>query len=194
MLKSRLLKIAGLVPKGASVVDVGADHAFLSIYLIKNKIAESVIACDINEGPLAAARKNIAAARVGSIDVRQSNGLEHVLPTEVDTIIVAGMGGELIAKIIKGAQWTKNSKYRFILQPMSSAEDLRKYLCDNKFQIIAEHGVTDCGKIYSVMEVRYVGMRQSYNTMFLHFGKTVDNLCKDNVNYIKSVLLKRKKL
>ena len=188
MLDSRLLKIAGLVPVGAKVADIGTDHALLPIYLIESKIATKVIASDVKMGPLSAARKNIDKSMFGDkIDLRLSNGLDEICGDEVDTVIISGMGGELIADIISRAIWLRDSKYRLILQPMSSAMELRKFLSENNFKINHEHAVLSVGRIYSVIEAGYTGKECRNDPLFCYIGGLSDNVTKDALVYIKRV-------
>ena len=100
-LSKRLQAVADLVTEGASVADIGTDHGYIPIYLIEHHIAEKVIALDINRGPLERARMHIVGHGLKEkIETRLSDGLEKVLPGEVDTMIAAGMGGGLVIKIL----------------------------------------------------------------------------------------------
>ena len=188
MLDSRLLKIAGLVPVGSRVADIGTDHALLPIYLIESKIAKKVIASDIRRGPLSVARKNIKKSASGeNIDLRFSDGLDEIGCEEVDTVIVAGMGGELIADIINRAKWLRNSKYKLLLQPMSSAMELRKFLSKNNFEIIEELAVLSVGRIYSIIEAVYTGKECRNDPLFCYIGGLADDVSEDALVYIRRV-------
>ena len=123
LLSLRLKTIAGFVKKGARVCDVGTDHARLAIYLKKSGIAESVIATDINEKPLLTAKRNIENAGVFGIDLRLCDGLSFVNRNEADTIIIAGIGGNVISGIIDGGrQFFIKDCATFILQPTTAPE------------------------------------------------------------------------
>jgi len=188
MLDSRLLKIAGMVPVGARVVDIGTDHAFLPIYLIESKIATKAIASDVRIGPLSVARNNIKKSATGeNIDLRLSDGLDEIGCEEVDTVIIAGVGGELITDIINRAKWLKDSKYKLILQPMSSAMELRKFLSENNFQIHKELAVISVGRIYSIIEAVYTGKECRNDPLFCYIGGLADNVTEDALVYIKRV-------
>ena len=105
MIDNRLLTCAKLVC-GKKAVDVGTDHGYLSVYLVQEKICDEVIACDINVKPLEAAKKSIALAGVASkVKTILSDGLDNISCDGVTDVIIAGMGGELIAKIIEKCQW-----------------------------------------------------------------------------------------
>ena len=123
----RLSVIASLVPVGARVCDVGTDHGYLSIELIKSGVAASVIATDINEKPLNRAKSN--AEKSGfQIDLRLCDGLVGISPSEVDTVIIAGMGGEVISGIIERGEKVAKSVSLLLLQPTTSPEALREFL------------------------------------------------------------------
>ena len=129
----RISAIASLVQKDSHVADIGADHGRLSIYLRQNGIAKSVIATDLRQKPLQNAVKNITAAGVDGIQTRLCDGFDKICPNEIDTAVIAGMGGEVIAGIIDRAPFIAQNKIKLVLQPMSSAEALRKYLLENGF-------------------------------------------------------------
>lgn len=166
-LTKRLQLLLSLVPFGARVCDVGTDHGYLSIELIKNGGVKSVIATDINERPLSRARKNIERAGVTGIDLRLCDGLSGIKPEETDTVVIAGMGGEVISGIIeKGSNVLKNNEKTMILQPTTSPEYLRKFLFENGYEIILEEPLYENRKAYSVMVCRYngeLGEREPYN-------------------------------
>ena len=117
-ISQRLKEIAGLVTVGSRVADIGADHGYLSIYLVKEGIASFVYTCDIGEGPLNNARRNIEKSGVKNIELRLCDGLDGIDPESVDTVIIAGMGGDVISGIIERVPWIKAKNYTLILQPM----------------------------------------------------------------------------
>ena len=124
---SRLLSAAKFVRQGAYVCDVGTDHAYLPVYLVLTGRAARALASDINKGPVMRAKKSVIKYGVSDkIDVALSNGLAGAESYPVTDIIIAGMGGELIASIIDAAPWTKNTSIRLVLQPMTHSEILRK--------------------------------------------------------------------
>ena len=183
-LDDRLAAIASLVRLDKRICDVGTDHALLPCYLYEQG-ARDIIASDVNENPLKAARENIT--RLGYTDIRliQSDGLENIPPC--DDVIIAGMGGEMIARIISGCTFITPDT-RFILQPMTKAEILRRYLCSAGFEIILENGAFSGGKAYTVMLVRYTGEKREIDNSFAYFGKNTDE------RYIKKVNSQLKKL
>ena len=100
-LSKRLRAAAGMVTKGNIVADVGCDHAYTSIYLCKEGIAPRVIAMDVNKGPLQGAKTHVEQAGLSEqIDIRLSDGLQKLMPGEADTVLLCGMGGLLMIKIL----------------------------------------------------------------------------------------------
>ncbi len=157
-LGERLAACADLVRPGSVVADIGTDHAKLPVWLVDAGISPRAVASDINAGPIESARRNIARYGLGDkIDTRIGGGLSTVTPGEVQDIVVAGMGGELIAVILDDAPWVCSEQYRLILQPMSHPERLRRWLFEHGFSLMDERAVADAGKIYTVMCAVYTG-------------------------------------
>lgn len=175
MLSPRLEKVASLVPKGAKIADVGTDHAYLPIYLIQSGIAQSAVATDIHKGPIEAANSNIKAAGVGGIKTILCDGLTAVLPHEVDTVIIAGMGGDTIAHVLSEAEWLKSEDKLLILQPMSSADSARVYLAQNGYKVEKEVCVEDAGRVYPVMTARYCNRPREISFYEAQIGITDQN-------------------
>ena len=154
-LSSRLQVCAGFVARGDRVADIGCDHGYLSIYLLKNGIARSVIASDINEGPLHSAMRNARKFGVHeNISFYLSDGARNI-PREFDTLVCAGMGGDTMVHILENAPWLKNMQYRLVLQCQSKTPLLRRYLSDNGWRITEESVLRDGKFLYTVMEVYY---------------------------------------
>lgn len=170
-LSKRLTAIAERIPIGASVADIGTDHAYLPIYLRLAGKVRRMIACDVNKGPLLCAARNIAESTAREIELRLGDGLSVVMPEEVDTVVIAGMGGEIIADIIAGAPWIKIEKTRLILQPMTSGEDLRRFLSAEGFAILEEFAVADAGRVYAVIVAVYDGICGAYTETQAYIGK-----------------------
>ena len=184
-LSKRLSVIASLVPFGARVCDIGTDHAFLAIELVKSGKASSVIATDINEKPLKKARENIAKSGDCEIDLRLCDGLADISPSEVDTVVIAGMGGEVISGILeRGKEVAARKGVKIILSPTTSHELLRKFLYANGFSITNETAVEENNKLYSVMEVRFATMSEALEEYFYYVGRLVPNT-REAVLYIK---------
>ena len=152
-ISDRLLSCCRFVHPGDRVADVGCDHGYLGIYLLKNNIASYVIASDINEGPLHAAVCN--SEKYGVRDKIQfflSDGVQN-LPRDFDTLVCAGMGGDTMISILEAAAWLKDEKYRLILQCQSKRPELRRYLSENGWFIREESVLKDGKFLYTVMEV-----------------------------------------
>ena len=170
-LSKRLYAVASLVTEGASVADIGTDHGYIPIYLMKEGIASKVIALDINKGPLERARLHIVGNGLkGQIETRLSDGLCKVTPGEVDTMIAAGMGGALVIKILTEGKKVVDSLTACILQPQSEIWKVRKYLCEHGLVIEEEDMVEEDGKFYPVMRVVH-GESESYSACEYQYGK-----------------------
>lgn len=151
-LSPRLALIAGWVPPGAKLADVGTDHAYLPVWLTLHGRVASAIASDLRKGPLERARATGRTYGVEGIDFRLGDGLAFIRPDEADTIVIAGMGGENIAAILAAAPWTADGRHTLLLQPQTRAEELRRFLMDHGYAITREALVCDRGTIYPVME------------------------------------------
>ena len=154
-ISKRLLCCASMVQPGSRVADIGTDHGYLGIYLLQSGAARHVIACDLRKDPLENARRNAKLFGVdGEMELRLSDGLEKILPDEVDTVVMAGMGGDLIQKILSQCPWRKREGLQFILQPQSAGNVLRRWLCEDGFEIRREEPVQDGHFLYTGMDIR----------------------------------------
>jgi len=157
-LSNRLLQCAEFIYKGNRVADIGADHGYLSIYLILNNISDSVIASDLREKPIQNAMKNAEKYEVSDkIRFLCRNGLDGVSKDWVESVICAGMGADCIIDIMTRATWTKNSKYQFVLQPQSSPQELRSFLYKEGFAIQRERLAKDGDFLYNIIDCCYCG-------------------------------------
>ena len=151
-LSSRLLACCSFIAPGDRVADIGCDHGYLGIYLLHKGIAPTVIASDINEGPLQSAVRNSEKFGVRDrIFFYLSDGAQNI-PREFDTMVCAGMGGDTMVSILTAAPWLQNSQYRLILQCQSKTPLLRKYLSDTGWHIAQEKVLKDGKFLYTVME------------------------------------------
>ena len=154
-LSSRLLTCCSFVRPGDRVADIGCDHGYLGIYLLKNHIASEIIAADINEGPLQSAVLN--CQRYGAAEKIRfflSDGARNI-PRDFDVMICAGMGADTIVSILSAAPWLKSASYRLILQCQSKTPMLRQFLSENGWSINAERLVRDGRFLYTVMDVHF---------------------------------------
>jgi len=154
-LSNRLLACCGFVHPGDRVADIGCDHGYLGIYLLKSGIASAVIASDIHEGPLRSALRNAEKFEVrDKMTFYLSDGVKNI-PREFDTLVCAGMGADTIISILAAAPWLKSEKYRLILQCQSKCPTLRRWLSGQGYAIQRETLAQDGKFLYPVMEVGY---------------------------------------
>jgi len=172
ILDNRLKTAAELCRSGRIAADVGCDHAQLACRLAMDKSA-LVIASDIRDGPLEAARRTVSETGVNNVRIVKSDGLAEI--DFADDVMICGMGGELIAQIIGGCRFL-NADTRFILQPMTRAEFLRKWLYRNGFELLEERVAYDGGRGYTIMLAAYTGVSREINEAEALTGKITD--CK----------------
>ena len=172
ILSARLAAAAEMVRKGGVICDVGTDHALLPCRLWLDG-ERKLIAADINEGPLLSARQTIShyIGDENAVRLVLSDGLDKI--DYADDVVIAGMGGELIARIILGCRFLCKDTH-FILQPMTKAEVLRRELYKNGFYIEKELAVKDAGRLYVVMSVYYDGQSRETDDTFAYIGKVRD--------------------
>lgn len=151
-LTPRLRLLAGWVPPGARLADIGTDHGYLPVWLSLRGQVSAAIASDLRKGPLEHARETGRLYGAAGIDFRLGNGLEGIAPEEADVIVIAGMGGENIASILEAAPWTADGAHTLLLAPHTKAEVLRRFLMDHGYAIRREALVEDRGTLYPVME------------------------------------------
>ena len=141
--------VASMVTTGGILADIGTDHAYVPIALVQRQKIKGAIAMDINEGPLARAQEHIRAARLEEyIQTRLSDGAEALLPNEADSILIAGMGGELILHILTEGESVCSTAKELILQPQSEIHKVREYLRQHQYKIEDEDMVCEEGKYY----------------------------------------------
>lgn len=150
-LSKRLKAIVNFVKRGSSVCDIGTDHGYIPVYLVKKGISDMVIGTDISRGSLNKIINLIKREKLEKyIDARLGDGLDILKDHEVDTLIIAGMGGVLISEILEDGKDIEGIEH-FILQPMVGSKELRKYLEKNHFKIIDEDLVFEEGKYYEII-------------------------------------------
>ena len=157
--------------EGSFIADVGTDHAYLPVYLIREGRIRGAVASDINSGPIDRARANIAEAGLSQrISTVLCDGLSALDKYDPEDIFILGMGGELIAGIIGQADFLRDGSKRLILQPMTHAEILRKYLLDSGFRIIKEKLIKE-DKIYQIIVAEFAGVSEEYTYAELLLGR-----------------------
>ena len=150
-LSPRLAAIAAQVPPGSHLADVGTDHAYLPVALLLEGRIPSAVASDVNQGPLERGRETALQAGVeGRIDFRLADGLDGLEGSDV--VVIAGMGGELIARILSRAPWTRQAL--LLLQPMTAQPELRLWLTENDYRIERETLVREGNRLYLILAVR----------------------------------------
>lgn len=153
-LSRRLQTVARLVPQCRCMADIGTDHAYVPIWCVRHDICQTALACDVRPGPLQIAAKGIGVYQLEDrIATRLSDGLEALLPGEADVIVIAGMGGLLIADILERGLAVLQPDTHLILQPMTAIEELRWFLYQHGFQVLDEHVVQEEDKFYNLLEV-----------------------------------------
>lgn len=170
-LDNRLSLLHNMTPPCRLAADIGADHGYLICALVESGRAERGIAADINPQPLDKARRE--AERRGlspRIQTVLGDGLAGIGPEGLDTVIIAGMGGETIAHILGEWPHSKNPGITWLLQPMTKAERLRDWLWGEGFSILRERCCRAAGRVYSVMEVRWTGKVSPHEEWERHLG------------------------
>ena len=199
-LSGRLALAASFVRPGASVCDVGTDHGYLPLCLYKSGRCKSVCCTEINEKPYKNAEKTFA---LNGCDIRLClcDGLSAFTEADgIDTVIITGMGGDVISGIIERAPFLYKGGVSLILQPMTAAGELRRFLAKSGFAVTREQAVTDAGRIYSVMLAEYTGAPYAIGPARERIGilkpdtpdnivyiKRQQNLCRELVNRLRPV-------
>ncbi len=171
-LKGRLRLIAKKVPECRKICDIGTDHAYIPIYLVKNKVCELAVASDVKKGPIEAAQRNICLYDLQDvIETRLGYGLETITPGECETVIIAGMGGILISEILgKSIEVAKAAKL-LVLQAQNSIDVLRRWLYQNGFEILDEQLTNEGEKIYGVILSKWVGKTTEIDEIYYYIGE-----------------------
>ena len=151
-LSNRLGAVAAFIEEGAAVADVGTDHGLLPVYLALNGLARRIIASDISAGSLLAARRSASRYGVGDmVTFIAAPGLAGVRESDVDTVVIAGVGGETIIDILSGAPWLKPCGVKLILQPQTKIGELCGWMRDNGYIILDAALALDKGRFYVAM-------------------------------------------
>lgn len=194
-LSKRLTLLSEMVTEGHILADVGTDHGYIPIFLVKQRKIPNAIAMDIGQGPLLRAREHIDAYGLGGyIQTRLSDGVASLQEGEADTILIAGMGGSLILHILTEGRKVMESAKELILQPQSEIERVREYLFRMGYEITEENMVSEDGKFYQMFACKpwkgKEGSRAAIDPVFCRYGEM---LLKKNHPVLKEYLLWRKK-
>lgn len=194
ILDNRLSLCASFVREGTALADVGTDHAYLPVMLALQGRIKSAAACDVRQGPLENAENNIRFYGVEKqVTAILSDGLDNVPPELALDVVIAGMGGELMAEIIKRTQWLYDGSRNLILQPMTRMESLRSFLFENGFNIIQEKACVSGGKCYCVMQCRYDGIIRECSLRQQYIGSLNRDDSPEAKRYISMVAQKLKR-
>lgn len=191
MIDARLNRILSLCNKSKHTLDCGTDHGKLAVELVKNGVADVVTASDINELPLKKARDLVIKLNLeDKINIALADGVSDFASSDIDQIIIAGMGGELIRDIIDRAGWVRTPSVRMILQPMTTSAALREYLFLNGFRIESESAVCVGNKSYEIIVTSFDGNVREYSFVDIELGDYINQeRTKDNL----AILLKKRK-
>lgn len=163
-ISKRLEAVAAMATSGWKVADVGTDHAYIPIVLVRQGSAPGAIAMDVNQGPLGKAKENIRQFGLeDKIETRLSDGLEALLPGEVQSVIIAGMGGPLTIRILKEGVGKLEGCRELILQPQSEIRLVREYLESQGWSIDREEMILEDGRYYPMMHVVLPAQKASKN-------------------------------
>ena len=197
-LSKRMQSVADMIQPCDAVGDIGCDHAFVSIYLVEQRRAKRVIASDVRRGPIAIAKRNIEAMNLSDqIEIRMGDGLDTIVPGEVNAVVLAGMGGMLMIDILERGEEVVTRCDQLVLQPQSDIEKVRRYLAEKGYHLADEQMLIDAGKYYNLLDVRVHEMVQKDE---YDCSKLADDWCymyggsllrkKDPV--LRSLLVKRR--
>ena len=190
-LDNRLSTVAKYVTKGGVAADIGTDHAFLPCYLIQCGQIRRALACDIRQGPLDKAGQTVDEYGLSNkVRLVLCDGLcviDEPDKSEITDIIIAGMGGEMIEKILTDSPWVQNERYNLIFQPMTKAHMLRKFLCENGYEIADETACVAANKHYTVINARFCGKAIKYDLPYLYAGALLEKDDDDSLEYKRMI-------
>ncbi|MFL0195836.1 tRNA (adenine(22)-N(1))-methyltransferase [Clostridium sp. WILCCON 0269] len=170
----RLKTLLNMIDNCECAADIGTDHGYVPICLVKNKICRRAIASDINKGPIEKAKFNVKLHRLeDKIDCRLGKGLSTITPGEADEIVIAGMGGNLIKDIINEDMEVFRRSKSLILQPMQNSQVLREYIYMSGFKILDEELCIDENKFYEIIKIKYDTEIRPVDSIFYEVGEVL---------------------
>ena len=198
-INSRIIKIAGFINRTDRLIDVGGDHSYLGIYCIRNQIARRVLVTDIKKGPLLRAAKNIACCDLEHlIETKQTDGLEDVQIGTKDTIVICGMGTEVIIDILEDAKEKFFSCNDIVLQPANAPQILKMYLYRNGFEVICDSCFMYRKLPYYILKCRKTGKTTNIEDIYdakLFIPECLDHIEKEPLlSYLERVLKRQKNI
>ena len=172
----RLQSVAAFVQEGKRLADVGCDHGYIPIYLLQKKKIEKAIAMDINQGPLMRAKEHIQEWGLENyIDTRLSDGVKALKPNEVQSVVIAGMGGPLMEKILTEGNEVLQTVTELVLQPQSEIGHFRRFLIENGYEITHEEMILEDGKYYPIMRAVHGKAKEQTEAEYLYGKKLLQN-------------------
>ena len=167
---------AALVPPGLAVADIGSDHAYLPVHLVRTGLCPRAIASDIAEGPLRNAAETVARANLQEkIELRLSDGFQEFVPEDAQCWILAGMGGTLMARLLDAAPWLQTPGTILVAQPMRHADDLRAWLIAHGFRVELESVCRDAKRPYMALRAVCDGQKHAYPPGYIYYGELLRN-------------------
>ena len=186
-LDMRLRMVAGLIRPGIPLADIGTDHAYLPVFLVENDIIPKALASDVKIGPLENAKKTINKHNLSDkITPVLSDGLKEI-PHEYTDFCIAGMGGELIAKILEESPWVRRQGNHFVFQPQTHPEDLRRHLLTNGYEIVREDVVKERMKYYLAIEAVCTCVTEEHREADYYIGKLRETTSIHKGKYLEKV-------
>ena len=194
MYGARIETILSLMPACRTAADIGTDHGITAIGMLARGKARRVIATDISPASLSKAQAYAAAHRVSDLETRLGDGLEPLTPGEADAAVLAGMGGRLIARILGANPEIARSIPIFILQPMHSIRDLRRWLYENQYAVTAEWLAREADRFYHVMRATH-GQDELILPLHMEIGRKLiedrDPLLPDYIAHLSKKIRRR---
>lgn len=182
----RLAAAAEFVKEGTVAADVGTDHGYLICYLVSEGICTRGFATDISIKPLESAKKLIREMELeDEIETVLTDGLKGLPENEIDEILICGMGGETIIGILEGASWVRSEKVHLVLQPMSRADMLRRWLYENGWNIDAEKAVEVEKHLYTVISADYIGGSEIPDDLYCLTGELLGQNDEFALKYVR---------
>ena len=191
ILSKRLKACADMVRDGARLLDVGCDHGYVPVYLVKEGKVPSAVACDINEAPLSSCRRLVADYDLeDKIKCVLSDGFDSLDLSEADDILIAGLGGNLIEDILNRSDLEELIDKHLIFCPATHPEKVKGWLYANTFEINKDFIVSDGDQYYNIIDAYYRGSLKEFSRTDLYLGKIEDFSEKEYFNrlikYLKS--------
>ena len=182
----RLAAAAEFVKEGTVAADVGTDHGYLICHLVTEGICTRGYATDINLKPLESAKNLISELGLeDKIETVLTDGLNGLPEDEIDEVLICGMGGETICKILEAQEWVKSERVHLVLQPMSRADILRRWLCENGWKIDEEKAMEVEKHLYTVLSVYYTGECEIPDEFYCLTGELAESEDDYAIKYLR---------